>query len=227
MSIVDDIRQDFARRRSINPSLSLRSYAKIVDYDASTLAKFLAGERRPGLQTEARLARSLRKEVMRPEATQLSDDHFRVICDWYHFAILELTRLKDFRPDPLWMARRLKISVHDVRDAILRLERIGALQTTGRKWVIKNLTTTGISGSNPALRQMQRQILEKSLEALGGDFERRSHSSMTMAIDKSRLPEAKRLISDFRKKISDLLETSDHLDEVYLFSISLFPATHH
>ena len=45
----------------------------------------------------------------------------------YHFAILELTRLSEFRADSRWIARVLDISVDEVNVALQRLIRLDLL----------------------------------------------------------------------------------------------------
>lgn len=77
-----------------------------------------------------------------------------------------------------------------------------------------------------ARRQYQKVLLEKSIEALENiPFDLRDHSSMTIAIDKKRLPELK----DFLKEIGSLIvknfQEDGEFDEVYQFTMSLFPAT--
>jgi uncharacterized protein (TIGR02147 family) len=72
------------------------------------------------------------------------------------------------------------------------------------------------------LKRRQKQILEKALEALENDpIETRSMTGMTMAIDPSKIPEAKKLISEFNRKMSKFLETGKK-SEVYELQISLF-----
>jgi hypothetical protein len=36
---------------------------------------------------------------------RLTEDTFEVVSHWYHYAILELTAVESFRPDPRWIAR--------------------------------------------------------------------------------------------------------------------------
>jgi hypothetical protein len=45
------------------------------------------------------------REQATPAPRELSAEAFRVISDWYHFAILELTFVPGFRAEPAWIAR--------------------------------------------------------------------------------------------------------------------------
>ena len=56
------------------------------------------------------LARIRLQKTAVPEYQQLQMDTFRVISDWYHFGILELTYLKSFKSDPRWIAKALGIT---------------------------------------------------------------------------------------------------------------------
>ena len=51
----------------------------------------------------------------------------------YHYAILELVRLKEFRPDSRWIARMLGITTDEVNIALNRLIRLGLLEMVDRK----------------------------------------------------------------------------------------------
>jgi uncharacterized protein (TIGR02147 family) len=55
---------------------------------------------------------------------QLTMDTFAVIADWYHYAILELTLLKNFQSDVKWIAHQLGINSIVVSAAIERLKRL-------------------------------------------------------------------------------------------------------
>ena len=155
---------------------------------------------------------------------QLSADAFRVIGDWYHYAILVMVETKGFRNDPRWIASHLGISALEVKLAIDRLFELELLQLVEGKlrFTDRDITTAHKEQTTPALKRRQRQILEKSIESLENDaIETRSMTGMTMAIDPLKLPEAKKLISAFNRKMSRFLEGGDK-KEVYELQISLF-----
>lgn len=160
---------------------------------------------------------------------QISRDSFAVISDWYHYAILELTHISTFRSESKWIANRLGVSVNEINAAIERLIRLGMLER-GLNGRLKN-----ISGNNTnidhemrdiAKKNLQKQILEHALRALEEvPLERRNQTSMTMAINSKRLPEAIEMTSKFRRKLAAFLEQDEDRNEVYQLSISLFPST--
>ena len=155
-------------------------------------------------------------------------DTFAIISDWYHYAILELIKLKHFKADARWIAKTLNLPVSAVKIATERLERVGLLHIEKKQWKLKNLsnTMTGYSHTTAAAKQLQKQVCHMSLQALEEiPFQYRSHSSMTMAIDSEQLSLAKNYIQDFRRKLSHLLQRSKKLDHVYQLGISFYPLT--
>ena len=105
--------------------LPLRAFAVHVNVDHSTLSQWLRG-RRPmtrrsietlgetlGLSTAAiqgYVERAQRESDDGPfrTASFLTSETVALIADWYHFAILELTRLSEFRADSRWIAARAR-----------------------------------------------------------------------------------------------------------------------
>ena len=159
----------------------------------------------------------------------LTVDQFSLIAEWYHYAILELIKIKRFKPQAKSVAKALGISVTEAHAAVERLERLNLLaRTRSGKWVNVrgSNTTVGSASTASAFRQLQKSILQKAVQALE-DFpvEIRDQSSMTFAIDSRFLPEAKKHIQNFRRSITELLQKSENFDQVYQLSISLFPAT--
>ncbi len=165
---------------------------------------------------------------LRPDQkfSTLQLDQMRIISDWYHFAILEMTNLKNFNSDPQWITRHLGGSVNQsqVVEAIERLCRLGLLETdangTLKKTNVRLATPTDIP--NKSLRKFHKTMLEKATMALEEQsVERRDISGHMLVIDRKKIPEAKRMIQDFRRRLADFLETSEG-DAVYQIGIQLF-----
>ncbi|MGZ3689175.1 MAG: DUF4423 domain-containing protein, partial [Bdellovibrionota bacterium] len=84
-------------------------------------------------------------------------------------------------------------------------------------------TTNGVPSA--ALRSYHQQNLRLAAISLERDpLAVRDISSLTMAIDPSEFEEAKRLIQQFKKKISTLFK-SKNPTEVYTLGIQLFPVS--
>jgi len=157
---------------------------------------------------------------------QLSADAFHILADWYHFAILSLVELDDFNPAPNAVAARLGITVIEARASLDRLKRAQLIREKNGKIekTAKNITTTHDIESS-ALKLSHQQNL--SLAAVAMDevgLEFRDFTSMTMAIDATRLPIAKEMIRKFRRQLCLFLESGKKTD-VYNLNVQLFPLT--
>jgi transcriptional regulator with XRE-family HTH domain len=125
------LQAELGRRCAGNTQYSLRAFAKYLAIDHATLSQLLRGKRpltprtilklgtRLGLERaaidlyvahEAFWGREPGLEATLNEVQELANDTVNVISDWYHYAILELTRLQDFKPDSRWIARALGIT---------------------------------------------------------------------------------------------------------------------
>lgn len=235
------LQDELVRRIQANRRYSARAFARSLGIDSSLLSKILRGERAVSRKLFAQLSERLELnpadflELPEPKEdtrfVQMNADRFHLIADWYHYAIYEMATLKGFRSDIDWVARALDISKSEASAALARLERLGMLGRNARGKLIrqqpKGMSTTGDPQSAPAFRKLQRQILEGAVRAMEEiSIERRDQSSMTMAVDSQRLPEAKALIRQFRRKLCKLLENAERADEVYQLSVALYPVTH-
>lgn len=243
------LQEELVRRCKKNPSYSIRAFARFLETDHSSLAKILNGKLTAGPHTVTKFGSKLgftptdfKKFIAAPNKPtksktsgitlnyeQLTLDSFKVISDWYHYAILELMRVKGFRSDLSWVARALGISLAEARSAFERLVRLNMISQNKRgKWVDHTngtSTTIGNPFTASAFRNLQRQILERALIALEDTpLSRRDQSSMTMAIDSRKLGAAKQRIKDFRRELDQFLGQGE-LDEVYHLSVSLYPVT--
>jgi plasmid maintenance system antidote protein VapI len=227
-----------------NPRYSLRAFAQQLEIDASALSKILNGKRPIGRKTILQLGSRLGMkpdELKRYTGTpdeqdaedtfeQLALDQFAIISDWYHFAILELMATDRFNPDPKSIARTLGLKLVEVNAAISRLKRVGLLEISNDGiWKDKssgfstNLGSDILSGAH---RLMQEQFLTKALEALRSTpIELRDHSTMTVAIDTKKLPEARERMKKFRRSLAKFLADGDSKTAVYNLNLALFPLT--
>ncbi len=179
--------------------------------------------------TRGAAARDLATSTHAAAFRELTLDGYRLIADWYHFAILELTEIPGVELAPEPIAALLGLDVATVTDAIDRLKRRGLLcrvpgsKTKWRK-TDKHLTTSdGVASA--AIRETTRQLLHKAEEALETQtVDERDVSTVTFAIDPKRLPEAKRVIAAFRRQMIALLEQEPR-SELYCLAVQLFRLT--
>lgn len=161
-------------------------------------------------------------------AALLSGDTVSLIADWYHFAILELTRLEEFRGDSRWIARVLDISVDEVNMALQRLIRLDLLEMTPADgWIDKSGdASVGIDTfPEETVDRLHDQARERSLAAVRGvPISFREHTSITMAVSSKALPRAFELAARFRQQLVELLQEGT-ADDVYQIEVALFPVT--
>jgi uncharacterized protein (TIGR02147 family) len=239
------LQNELVRRTKENPSYSLRAFARMLGIQSGFLSKILLGQRRVTPTTVRRLGGKLglslrdlevyeqgaqrKAEAVPSDFRQMAYDHFQVISEWYHFAILELATVKGFEPSSRWIAKALGLSVAEAQAAIDRLVRIGYIAVDGSgKWKIleAHTTTLGSEETSSALQQMQRQILQMAITAMENvPVAKRDQSAMTMAVDSALLPMAKEKIKVFRRELCALLESGKKRDAVYQLSVSLYPLT--
>lgn len=157
-------------------------------------------------------------------------DTFAAISEYYHDAILELTHLTSFKPDPKWIAKVLGITVNQVNIAVERLQRLELLSVDENgKWIDQSQFNTTVQNdlTSVAQRQLQKQLLEKASDALEKVPKNlRDNSSMTMAINAADLPLVKEKIKQFRRALCQHLQREGvSADQVYQLSIAFFPLT--
>lgn len=172
-----------------------------------------------------RIGKGFSVEGAGPAPRDLSLDQFRVMSEWYHYAILFLTEVDDFKNDVAWIAKKLGLSQSEAKLAIDRLLSLGMLTIKrGRLQATqKSFTTADKHITTPALRRHIKQILEKAAYSLENDpIENRSMTGMTFAIDPERMPKAKVMIEQFTQKLARYLEGGKK-KKVYEISINLFP----
>jgi uncharacterized protein (TIGR02147 family) len=166
----------------------------------------------------------LKKLEMPSEAVHVQHDTFRVIGDWYHFAILELTNCDDFRSDAKWIARRLGISEFEVQLALDRLTRLNLISLKGGKIQVNYSQGLHYSDApSETVHAFYNQLMSKAREALvmRSHLEREFGADI-IAIDKSRLPELRKAVQEIRNKFCKTVEDGGAKDGLYCFSVQFF-----
>ena len=244
------LQAELGRRCDKNPQYSLRAFAKYLGIDHATISQLLRGKRsltpRTILKLGARLGldrasidgyvaqeaywrHDSSEEASQSEVQQLANDAASVIADWYHYAILELTRLQNFRPNSRWIARVLGITADEVNLAVSRLARLGLLEMADRdRWIDKSGNTTASLAefNQAAVQRLAEQVRLRMIAAVGtvpaGAFE---HSATTLALSTARLPLVLERIAWFRRELIALLQDDPAPDDVYQLEINFFPVT--
>lgn len=233
-----------------NSSFSLRSFAKMLEVSPASLSEFLNGKRKlsPKMinkvvdrlclspQEQSIIQDKIERDIkgvkhipnVNKEVIQLKNDQYFIVADWHYYAIFYLTETHDFKDDYQWMAQRLKTSVPNVIDCVERLMRMNLLtyDKDGRLKAsnIEFFTTEDVP--NTSLRRRHAENLDAAKESLlNDDVLDRDFSFITMAINKKKLPAAKKMIREFQDKLVNFLNDDIEKNEVYEICMQMFPRT--
>jgi uncharacterized protein (TIGR02147 family) len=164
------------------------------------------------------------------EIRDLSVDLFKLIADWYHFAIRELTQLDGQELDPPAIARALGISPLEAEVALERLVRLELIEPDPARPGRYRKTLDHVLASsqlpNEALRTFNRQMLAKATDALETQSpQEKLCGSETFAISSHQLPEARAIMEEFFGRMVRLTGTPLPRDRVYHLNVQFFNLT--
>jgi len=231
--VINEMSREFMLAKQKNPSYSLRAFADRLDIPVSALSEILSGKRGLTRKMSLRVIKGLglnplefsEENIKNVELIDL--DYFKVISDWYYFAILSLAEIDGFLAEPNWVAKRLNISKSQAKVALERLLKLNLLKLKKNGQVVAtgNQLKTPTEIVNISLKNHTSQSLDLAKESLFRDpIDLRDFSTITMSIDTDKISEAKKMIKMFRKRLSKKLETN-RKKEVYKLAIQLFPLT--
>lgn len=252
ITIRQRIQSELDKRKLQNSSYSLRALARDLDLDHSLLSRIITSKIQMTPKIFERIAKPLnltpeelllyqneikqRKKIQSQERIVSSNfrsldiDEFKMIQNWYNYAILELVRLDGFKPNAEWISKKLNISTGEAALAIERLLGLNLLEKNQNGSYSK--VSSYISVMDPeftaqAMKERQKEILNKAIHSLETlPIHLRDNSSMTLSIDSSMLPEIKENIKKMRRSLANnITKNSKKRDQVYELSISFFPWT--
>lgn len=239
------LQREFERRQERNPKYSLRAFARSLRIDAATLSQILKGKRALSLEKAKELLECLdladteRNAILlallhnehlpvveEQDLTYLDHIQDELLGSWLCYAILSLFETSDFVSDPGWVARRLGAPAPEVARVLDLLEEIGLIDRQADPWVFRNVSLSTRRGTGgAAILKVHEDCIRMSIDAMRTvPTELRDISGMTLAIPRSKLPEAARRIQEFRRSLARFLSEGE-LDEVYRLNIQLFPLT--
>lgn len=236
----------FSKQLQLSPayiSLVFRGRRHLSPYAAAQIAKKLrwSAEKQkyfvtlsefenPATDKERLIAlRRLHKQDARGlQFHSLDVDVFATITNWYHNAILSLLTLPRSKPASSTthgIAKRLGLDVMEAEIALKRLERLELVQKQKNHWVATQNFLRVKSTPSQAIRLYHQAVLQMAHQAIDEQpFEGRDFSNMTLTLDRSQLPLAKKKIAEFQSEMATLLEGKNPT-EVYQLSVQLFRLT--
>ena len=218
------LQQELDRRTLANRAYSLRAFARDLGTDHATLSQVLRRRRTltapmirefgHRLQLSDRqienlvLAETLLTDEPSVPAVEVEPS---IAVDPLHFAILELTKLSDFRTDSRWIASALGTTVDEVNIALVRLLANGLLQME-RPGGWQDLAPVAIAAAPAGRRHSPAEA-------------GRLDSVTTIAVHRDRLPLVAQLVEKFRRELALLLRNETTGDDIYQLRIVLDPLT--
>lgn len=230
-------------RREQNKRYSLRSFADFLGISSGMLSDILSGNRKFSIRLAHQACDALGyDETKRRDFISLvktghissalsSDDTHHSLSDEQHalidndlsYPLLNLLDTDNFVYDLDWIARRLRTSPECVQETIDQLESLGVLSVSENKIVAARehlWSTTEIPSAK--IRDAHKRQLQKASDALDETaIDLREFSSVSMAIDSRKIPQAKKLIDDFLKSMMSVLGEGPK-DEVYRLGVQFY-----
>ncbi len=169
----------------------------------------------------------LKTKEVKAEDSLLAQLEF--FTEWFHSAIYELSFTASFTADPKQLASMLtpRIRPEQARKSLELLERLGLIsrdQETGTYKPTHSRISTGDEIASLAITRYHQKMIDLGKESLTSiHAQARDVSSVSIAIPSSLLPEVKKEISLFRKKLLNMAEQASNADVVYQTNIQFFP----
>ncbi len=194
-----------------------RVFVKLVRLETTT-------DERLKREIQREIARTVgrKRSVLKSKFHDLSHDEFKIVADWFHFAIVELADVCTLKDDSALVGSRLGISNITAMQAIERLVRVGLLAREDGLLMKSRRNHRMSSVGSAAIRQFHKDHLKKASVAIEEQkIETRDFTGTSFAIDPKKLPRAKALIRRFHSDLGELLETGAKT-AVYHLSIQLY-----
>ncbi len=242
------LKEELDKKKIKNPAYTLRTYARYLDMDSGSLSGIL-NERRPFPLSKVDLVsdklqlsqeeknkfitsiiqqkKNLTSKSSSPELKQFvldENESYEYIADWEFSAIPSLCKIKDQVWNPETIANRLNISLERSLYVTAKLEEAELIKNyiNNEDEVLVRFTTSEDIESK-ALQKSHTDGLNMGKEKIKNiETQLRDFSSLTLPVNTSKLPKAKKLIRKFRKDLNLLLEDGEE-DEVYYLGVQLFP----
>src|SRR3989338_2790462 len=174
------------------------------------------------------LMKKMEKQQPKSNVKFLDDKEFSAISYWWFYAIRQMTRLKDFRNDSHWIAKKLSFRVQpkEIKKAIQILLDLGLLKLdkkSNRLHISKDRINTSDDIASEALKRFHEGMLENAKSAIRSvKVKERQISGCTLAIAQEDIPEARKFIQQFEEEFIKLFDCKN-ADTIYQLNTQFFP----
>jgi len=174
------------------------------------------------------LTKQIQKLNRHRAVATLDVEIFRAVSEWYHIALMEMTRLPHLDFEPRKLARQLGITAVEVNAAIQRLEKLELIEkdAKGRYRKVQDNVLFSTPGKNEALRKYHQQMLMQASKALEKqEPSERFVGSETFIFDEKLLGDANAILEECFEKMVELATRSKNPKHVFHLGIQLFSLT--
>ena len=171
----------------------------------------------------------LLKASPRSKLHKMDAAQFRIFREWHHSAILEMVALRDFRPIPDWISKRLGglVSPAQVTESLKLLVELGLLVKTANGFRQRDpLITTDDEVQDMMVKMYHLQMLKLSATMLSDlPAKQRDVSALTFSIRREDFPNLKKHLQLMRKELLDFSAKAGEAEDVVQINIQLYPLT--
>ena len=243
------LKQELIKRIEVNPKYSQRAFARNLHMAPGELSEILNYKRNLSLKSAIKIVKALglnkeesqnlinllekdflvkntKEESQARNKKQLSIEMFKIVSSWYCFAILNLSECQNFKWEEKYIAKRLGITIHEVKHAIQSMQNIGLIEKAADGYsVVSNFVFSPEGIPSEAIKKYHAKILDMAKTAIyTKPIEEREFSSTGMAIDHTQIENFKKDIKRFREKMMQKY-TKGNKTKVYQLQISFFELT--
>lgn len=164
-------------------------------------------------------------------SSPLEQSQLEYYNEWFHPVIRELVGMSGFNPDPHWIVKHIEPRVlpDQARKSIALLEQLNLIkrnENTNRLELTQQHISTGDEIASHAVVRYHQKTIEIGRESvMNFDHTERNISSVTMSVSMDVFDKISEEISNFRKRILEISESSQDPDRVYQLNIQFFPFT--
>jgi len=202
--------------------MTLEAYKKISTHLKITKAQAQWFENKI-LAQQNKKTKTPRKDIINIKATDGSE-----LAPWYHQAIVEATKLKDFKPTARWLAERLSISEKEASEAVQRLLRFGILFVDDNgQWVPADLNTV-IVPEVPvdAIKEEVKGSLLRAHRAMDAvPFGKKFTGAVLFSMTTEHLKKFFQQLDEAQIGVIESTDEGGPYDEVYCLTTAIFPVT--
>ncbi|WP_413578734.1 TIGR02147 family protein [Bdellovibrio sp. HCB290] len=201
--------------------------SQILDMSPEEEAHLMRLVAKDQLHESSRSGQQLRARILKTQRNSksvISQDSFKAVAEWHHFAILALLNTKDFKGTAKWIGERLGIPQEVAKESFARLVKMGFIVKENGKYVVMNNGDIQTPHDVPsqAVRENHRQHLHLAALALTSQpTEQIEFQNASIPILKSDIPKAKKRLRLFMDQFIRDLEKNPG-EEVYQINLQFY-----